>query len=1049
MLNDIKIFLSSTQDDLYLARQNIIKFLGVLQSDLVAMEVFGSDESKPKDYCLEQVRKCNFFVGVYAERYGTVDKETGKSITELEYREAMSMLQNGRLKGLLLYVINPKANWPLDLIEREPTKVTKLSDFKQEISYSHTITFFNSTDDLPLFVLRDVIRKIGIGTERMFRAKDKKNIKKRNVLERPVGMEYYSEELSDLFFGRESEINALEQQVIKYKMSLLIGSSGVGKTSLLYAGLAKRATLMGWQIAILRPLNNPIYNLKRFLWEQLLDGPFSEELDLVSVVNAALAAHNDRHILIVIDQFEDILLTKASEDIQILIASLVSIFNSNHENLRILISYRGDVESQVGNIWQKISGAPNGLPRYYLGPLKKEAARVTLRETLKALKIILKNDEPSTDNKFVDKVIADLESESLLSGHSGIYPPFLQMVIAKIYEDTNKKRQYLTSHYSTAGQCKKIIADYLIHQLNYLGKNVDIGKKVLIALVSSYGTKTQKSFGEIIKESLIEESKAEIVLRALIDLRMIRLVNNSYEIAHDFLAKLIASELVSTEEREAKKFKDLLSSKAAAFETTHAGLTRAEHLHIYKYRDRILCTEDEIRLLFDSYLSGNGPIHYWINSYPKFKVINWAKQSLPQASVDILKNSYKFLIKMGESIPLDELAKVFSDYTDKDVLSTCISKFSSREHIDLLLKLHRKKAEEIRSASERALIKLITLNDENLLEDLAKSKSESSKFIFELLSLNLCHDVPVKQIRTLMLDDIAWKKLFAMYAIGVRGQKNDIGKLQDLMHTRLPNKNRIAVIKSIVRIASRIGKASIVKDMLTNKDPVVVENSLKAIERPLKGLNIKDILPLYDKYSFLISQTIYNIATEKDLSLLRKLIKKLPLIPPSRESVYALCKFGGRDDYTFLFNLFMSYKEKIDFWNAFALIKEISKMADRKHFQMLEKIIKSKEFWEYYPFYERPKEKIPVNCFENLYFIKRLTGITFGKIANRNDFSSIRKMLQHDYWVIQNSAIEAANKFCDASDLQLLVEDAIQKVEKSDGNIKAICNLDEKIYGNE
>ena len=64
MLDALKIFLSSTQIDLSEARRNIIKYLGVLESDLFAMEVFGSDESRPVDFCLSQVRKCNIFIGI-------------------------------------------------------------------------------------------------------------------------------------------------------------------------------------------------------------------------------------------------------------------------------------------------------------------------------------------------------------------------------------------------------------------------------------------------------------------------------------------------------------------------------------------------------------------------------------------------------------------------------------------------------------------------------------------------------------------------------------------------------------------------------------------------------------------------------------------------------------------------------------------------------------------------------------------------------------------------------------------------------------------------
>ena len=50
------------------------------------------------------------FVGIYAYRYGTVDRRTGKSITELEFDEAEHCLSAGTLSELMLYVIDHEAS---------------------------------------------------------------------------------------------------------------------------------------------------------------------------------------------------------------------------------------------------------------------------------------------------------------------------------------------------------------------------------------------------------------------------------------------------------------------------------------------------------------------------------------------------------------------------------------------------------------------------------------------------------------------------------------------------------------------------------------------------------------------------------------------------------------------------------------------------------------------------------------------------------------------------------------------------------------------------
>ena len=554
MLERLSIFLSSTQSDLAEPRKNILRYLGVLKTDLIAMEVFGSDETKPLDFALSQVRRCNIFVGIYAERYGSLDPRSGQSITELEYLEAKTMFERGKLDALLLYVIDPRTSWPLDLVERDPEKMAKLENLKATIQSNHTVSFFQNVDDLPFLILRDVIRKLEIGSGAFFRAKQQRIVKHRASLRRPMGMEYYGEDLAGVFFGRDNELNGLLNQILMHKMSLLIGASGIGKTSLLSAGVVNHIREMGWRAALVRPLTEPINTLKRHLWDQLLEGQPPAEFDLSSVINAALTADKDAPLLIVLDQFEDVLKTRDSSDIQKLTANLLAIYNSGDENLRILVSYRGDVEPQIGAIWQRISGSPAGLPRTYLGTLDIQNAGIVLNSTLAALGIAVqaRGKRPP----LVEAILADLEIESSLSGYDGIYPPFLQMILARIHEDKDHGGNYSSEKYYSSGRCKRIIADFLVNQLKYLGKKIEVGKAILIALVSTFGTKAQKTLKEIIEESLMAKAEVEDVLASLVDLRLVRVVNGVYEISHDFLAKIIMTELVSLEERQAKKFKD-------------------------------------------------------------------------------------------------------------------------------------------------------------------------------------------------------------------------------------------------------------------------------------------------------------------------------------------------------------------------------------------------------------------------------------------------------------------------------------------------------------
>src|SRR6185436_6848151 len=111
MTQPLSIFISSTLEDLRDARTQLLRFLSVLRSDVLHMETFGSDESSPLQVSLDHVRNSNLFIGIYAERYGHIDSSTGKSITQLEYEEAVALHSSGNMLGILLYVLHPDASW--------------------------------------------------------------------------------------------------------------------------------------------------------------------------------------------------------------------------------------------------------------------------------------------------------------------------------------------------------------------------------------------------------------------------------------------------------------------------------------------------------------------------------------------------------------------------------------------------------------------------------------------------------------------------------------------------------------------------------------------------------------------------------------------------------------------------------------------------------------------------------------------------------------------------------------------------------------------------
>src|SRR5687768_2820756 len=85
------IFLSSTFADLQRHRQLVREAIGRLEYGSQAMEFFGALPDTPKEECLRLIRSANAYIGIFAMRYGSVDPESGKSLTQREDEEAQAI----------------------------------------------------------------------------------------------------------------------------------------------------------------------------------------------------------------------------------------------------------------------------------------------------------------------------------------------------------------------------------------------------------------------------------------------------------------------------------------------------------------------------------------------------------------------------------------------------------------------------------------------------------------------------------------------------------------------------------------------------------------------------------------------------------------------------------------------------------------------------------------------------------------------------------------------------------------------------------------------
>ena len=110
----VKIYVSSTFEDLKECREKVRLVLRQMNHEDVAMEYYVAEDRRPVDKCLEDVATCDLYVGIFAWRYGHIPSGYDKSITELEYRKAVETK-----KECLIFLLKEDAPWPPKFVDKD------------------------------------------------------------------------------------------------------------------------------------------------------------------------------------------------------------------------------------------------------------------------------------------------------------------------------------------------------------------------------------------------------------------------------------------------------------------------------------------------------------------------------------------------------------------------------------------------------------------------------------------------------------------------------------------------------------------------------------------------------------------------------------------------------------------------------------------------------------------------------------------------------------------------------------------------------------------
>lgn len=166
------------------------------------------------------------------------------------------------------------------------------------------------------------------------------------------GMVSFREDNSDCFFGRDAEVKELVERLRLHPFISVIGPSGNGKSSLVFAGLIpalRRSRLFGsgdWLVRTMRPGETPLTELKTVLGNDLANPK-------LAVTQALASQPNAQRLLLVIDQFEEVF-TLTREDAAPFQKALLHLIDT--PNCYLILTVRADFypELMESPLWRNI-----------------------------------------------------------------------------------------------------------------------------------------------------------------------------------------------------------------------------------------------------------------------------------------------------------------------------------------------------------------------------------------------------------------------------------------------------------------------------------------------------------------------------------------------------------------------------------------------------------------------------------------------------------------------------------------------------------------------
>lgn len=344
-----------------------------------------------------------------------------------------------------------------------------------------------------------------------------------------IGLDAFSEQQANLFFGRESLVTHLLTRVQASRFLCITGPSGSGKSSLVQAGLIaglRAGKLPGseqWLVETVRPGNQPLENLALGLG-RLAKSPAaaayfrqhgtSDPAALHAQMETLLSHQRNQRAVIVVDQFEEIFTQTKDEALRLAFLTLLTCAVRQVDGrVSVLLTMRSDFVSHCAtyaDLRQVISGQLE-----LVGAMAPE-------ELARAIALPALEVGVEVQPDLVAQVIADMR------GEPGALP-LMQFALKDLFDAQPKEPGQpvvLTlQEYLARGGIQQALERHANAQfVHFSPAEQAIARKIFMSLIEvgrgTVDTRRTAAFRELLPPG-VDASQVEKVVQTLADARLI------------------------------------------------------------------------------------------------------------------------------------------------------------------------------------------------------------------------------------------------------------------------------------------------------------------------------------------------------------------------------------------------------------------------------------------------------------------------------------------------------------------------------------------------